>query len=79
MDNQRGAQRRAGFVILFPASPSRIIVLLEALVQERQRFRVNFFRSKTAFVAHFLSGLHECFQLPLLLTHSLTILGTAGI
>ena len=37
------------------------------------------FRSKTAFVGHFFSELQKCFQLPLLLTPSLTILGTAGI
>ena len=38
------------------------------------------FRSKTAFVAFFFSELQKCFQLALLLTSSLTILGTtAGV
>ena len=40
---------------------------------------LTLFRSKTAFVGHFFSELQKCFQLALLLTRSLTILGTAGI
>ena len=35
------------------------------------------FQFKTAFAGHFLSELQKCFQLALLLTRSLTILGTA--
>ena len=35
------------------------------------------FQFKKAFVGHFLSELQKCFQLALLLTRSLTILGTA--
>ena len=36
-------------------------------------------RSKTTFVDHFFSGLQKFFKLALLLTRSLTILGTAGV
>lgn len=37
------------------------------------------FRSKAAFVGHFLSELQKRFQLALLRAHYLTILGTAGV
>ena len=37
------------------------------------------FRSKTAFVGHFLSELQKRFQLALSRAHYLTILGTAGV
>ena len=37
------------------------------------------FRSKRAFVGHFFGKLRTCFQLALLRTPSLTILGTAGM
>jgi len=34
---------------------------------------------KTAFVGHFISELQKCFQLTLLLTHPLAILGKTGM
>ena len=65
-------------IILYPASASRIIVSLKT--PGSTTFMLILFRSKTAFVAFFFSELQKCFQLALLLTSSLTILGTtAGV
>ena len=39
---------------------------------------LSLFQSKMAFIGLFFSEVQKCFQLALLLTYSLTILGTAG-
>ena len=65
-------------VILYPASLRRIMILLIKNSRINKSSMLILLQFKKAFAGHFYSELQKCFQLALLMTHSLTTLGTAG-
>ena len=66
-------------IILYPASRSRIIVIIIKNSGINNSSMLILFWSKTAFVCHFFPELQKHFQLTLLVMLSLTILCTAGV